>query len=106
MSLTPLAFTGVSSFSDDFQTILKRTVAIASVPLQGLQNERKDLLGREQLLSNLQAVVAELGSNLSALGDLGQNKGITANSSNTSKVTVASTGATQTGSYVISEITS
>ena len=46
MSLTPLTFTGVSTYSRDFQTILNRATQIASLPIQQLQNQQKDLLHR------------------------------------------------------------
>lgn len=39
MGLTPLAFTGISSFSQDFQTILKRAVDIAALPAKMLLGE-------------------------------------------------------------------
>ena len=36
MALAPLTFTGISSFSDDFQVILDRSVSIASLPARAL----------------------------------------------------------------------
>lgn len=106
MSITPLTFTGVSSFSDDFQTILSRAVSIASLPIKALQNQQTDLLLKKDLLTSLRSAVSTLGSAVSSLGSVGANKAVTASSSNTSKVTVSNTGAAITGSYVISEITS
>ncbi|MBI3679636.1 MAG: hypothetical protein HY235_04505, partial [Acidobacteria bacterium] len=52
MSLSPLTFTGVSTFSQDFQTILDRASRIASLPIQALQNQQKDLIQQKLLLSN------------------------------------------------------
>ena len=60
MSIAPLVFTGISDFSSDFQTILDRSVAIAAVPLQGMQNEQSDLLVKKQLLTDLGASVSAL----------------------------------------------
>ena len=47
---TPLVFTGISSYSADFNTVLKRAVAIASLPLQKLQNDDADILSKKTLL--------------------------------------------------------
>ncbi len=106
MGFTPLAFTGVSSFSDSFQSILQRAVSIAQLPVQRLQNQQRDLITKKDLLTNLRSGVESLGSTVSSLGSVGENRAITASSNNTSAVTVSNTGVATTGSYIISEITS
>jgi flagellar hook-associated protein 2 len=106
MGITPLSFTGVSTFSDDFQTILSRAVSIASIPVKVIQGQQKDLIEKKTLLTTLRTAVESLGSTVSSLGSVGANKAITASSNNTTRVTVSNTGAAVTGSYVISEITS
>lgn len=106
MTITPLYFTGISKFSADFQKILKRSVDIASIPLTQMQNEQADLLTKKQLLSDISGTVDTLAGNISSLGSIGENRGLSASSSNTSRVTVTLNGATQPGSYVISDITS
>lgn len=106
MGLSPLVFTGVSDFSDDFQTILNRAVSIARLPLIQLQNEQSDLLTKKQLLTELRSAVAGVASALEALGTAGRTRALAASSSNTARVTVSLNGATQAASYSISEITS
>jgi len=106
MGVSPLVFTGISQFSDDFQTILNRAVAIANIPLRALQNEQADLLARKQLLSDLRSAVAGLATALEALGAAGRTRALSASSSNTARVTVTLNGAAQAGVYTISEITS
>lgn len=106
MGISPLVFTGVSQFSDDFQTILNRAAAIANIPLRALQNEQADLLNRKQLLAELRSAVAGLAGALEALGAAGRTRALSASSTNTARVTVTLNGATQAGSYTISEITS
>jgi hypothetical protein len=44
MGIAPLAFTGVSQYSSDFQTILNRAVQVAQIPINLLQNKDSDLL--------------------------------------------------------------
>ncbi len=105
-SITPLVFTGISQFSDDFQTIINRAVAIAQIPLQELQNEQADLLTKKQLLTDLRLSVADLASVVDRLGRLGETRALSATSSNTSRVTVTLNGATSPGTYTITDITS
>jgi flagellar hook-associated protein 2 len=106
MAITPLVFTGISQFSADFQTILNRTVAIAALPVNALQNEQVDLLQKKQLTATLSGAVADLSESVKALGALGTNRALSATSSNTSKVTVTNTAATAAANYTISNITS
>jgi len=106
MGITPLVFTGISDFSDDFQTILDRSVAIASVPLQQLQYEQADLFTKKQLLTDLRSSVASMATAVTNLGAVGANKALAVSSTDTSRVTASLNGATQAGTYTISNITS
>ncbi len=105
-SITPLVFTGISQFSDDFQAIIDRAVAIANIPLQEMQNEQADLLTKKQLLTDLRLSVADVVSAIERLGQLGESRALSATSSNTSRVTVTLNGATSPGTYTITDITS
>lgn len=106
MSITPLKFTGISSFSEDFQTILSRAVQIASLPVKALQSDQSDLLARKASLSNLRTMVADLAVSLEAIAGIGQNRSLNVTSSNTSRVSVTNNGVTASGVYTISEISS
>lgn len=106
MSVTPLRFTGISDFSDDFQAILDRAVAIASLPLRQLQQEQADILARKQLLTDLRNGVAQLTTALHNLAELGASRALSASSSNPSVVSVTLNGATQAATYTISDVTS
>jgi flagellar hook-associated protein 2 len=103
---TPLKFTGVSSYSSDFQTIIDRAVSIASLPLSQAQNQQTDLLAQKTLLSSLNSAVTSMGDAVAALGKLGANRGIQATSSDTSKLTINSTTASSAATYTITEVTS
>jgi len=103
---TPLTFTGVSTFSNDFQTILQRAVSIANLPVQQLQSKQSLLLTQKQLLADLNGSVSSLASTISSLADLGSSKAITATSSDPSTVSVTANGTTQAATHTISEITS
>ena len=106
MPFTPLTFTGVSAYSDDLNTVLKRAVSIASLPLTRLQNDDADLLSKKTALGSLTSSVASLASSLTSLGTVANNKALTATSSDSTKVSVAYSGATTAATYTISEITS
>jgi flagellar hook-associated protein 2 len=106
MSISPLTFTGVSTFSSSYQAILNRAVQIAQIPVTALQNHDKDVLSKETLLGSLNSAVAALSTSLGSLGTTAANKALGATSSNPSVVSVQNTGATAPASYVINSITS
>lgn len=106
MSLTPLVFSGISKYSTDFQTILDRTVKIASLPINALKNQQKDLVERKVVAGGLQGAVAAFGASLKSLGDLGDRRAVTARSTDTAKVAVRSVSATTGGVYQLGNITS
>ena len=83
MSLTPISFTGVSKFADDFQVILERAFEVATLPINGLQTEQTINLAQQQQLGTLAAAVQSLESAFSSLGTTAQNGAITASSSDT-----------------------
>lgn len=105
MGITPLTFTGISSFSDDFQTILNRSVSIASLPAKVLQNEQQDVLNRKVAMADLRSAVSSLAGTLSTLGGMRSGGALAVSSS--SYTVGASLGAgAAPGVYQISEITS
>lgn len=106
MGFAPLTFTGVSTYSADFQKILERTVAIASQPITQLQAEQTRIFQQKTLSTGLQTVVSGLASAVGALSDLGTSKALSGSSSNSSKVSIGTVTANNPASYTISEITS
>jgi flagellar hook-associated protein 2 len=105
-STAPLYFTGVSTYSSDFQSIIQRAVQIAQQPITNLQNEQSGNLSKKQALITLNPDVASLGADVAALGQLASGQSLAASSSDSSIVSAANTGASTPGSYVISNITS
>ena len=106
MGITPLTFTGVSSFSNDFQSILTRAVSIAQLPITALQNQDSDVLQEEQLTTGLESAVSDLASSVTNLASIGSSQGMAGSSSDTTKVVVNSTTATTPASYAITDISS
>jgi len=105
MGLAPLTFTGISSFSDDFQLILDRSVSIASLPARALEQEQSGLLSRKMAAADLRSAAAELAAAIHALGELSQGGALAATSSSYSVQATASASASP-GLYRITNITS
>ena len=106
MGVTPLTFTGTSTYASDFQSILTRAVGIANIPLQQLENQDTTALNQKTQLGTLGSAVSSLTSALQALGTLGASQAISASSSNPSAVTVTSNGATSAATYTVNSVTS
>jgi len=100
----PIYFTGVSSFSSDFQSIIQRAVQIADIPVQNLQNQQATNTAEENALNALDPTVTALGADVANLGTLASTQGLSASSSDSSTVTVVNTGATAPATYTVSDI--
>ena len=105
-SIAPQRFTGVSSFSADFQAILTRATQIASVPIQQLQNQQGTLLSKKQSVASLNSNLQGLTDAVENLGELGRTRAVSLSSSNSNKVSVTSDGLSTSASYTITQITS
>jgi flagellar hook-associated protein 2 len=104
VAIAPLQFTGVSSFSNDFQAILNRAVSIAQLPIQALQNRQSDLL--QEKATGLEGAVSDLTTSVTTLGNIGSGQGLSGSSSDTTKVMVSGVSTTTPVSYAISNISS
>lgn len=102
----PQYFTGVSTYSSDFQSIIQRAVQIAQLPGIGLQNSVTDNTSKLTALQGLDPSLSALGSDVAALAALASSQGLSASSSDTSTVSVVNTGATAPATYTVSDITS
>jgi len=97
-------FTGLSTYSDDFQTIIQRANSIAQLPIQKLQAAQTTNLNQKQALIAINPNVASLGAAVAALGTLSANQGVSASSSDSTTVSVTNFGATGPGTYTVSNI--
>ena len=106
MSIEPIRFTGISSYSADFQKILDRTVAIAAQPINALQNDQTRLLSQRATAQAIQRSVDGLNTAVTALGDIGQTRAVSGTTSNSAKVSIGAVTARSPATYNITEITS
>ena len=67
------AFAGLSSYATDLQNALNRSVGLAALPLQELQNEQSQLTGQSTALSSLDTQFAALQSTTNNLNSASQN---------------------------------
>ena len=102
----PLYFTGISTYSNDFQSIIQRAVQIAALPMQSLENQQTKVNSEQQALTALEPSVSALGTDIVNLGTLRHSLGLSASSSAPTTVSVVNTGATSPASYTVSNITS
>jgi flagellar hook-associated protein 2 len=100
----PSYFTGLSSFSSDFQSIIQRAVQIADIPVTNLQNEQATNTSEDNALTALEPGVSAVGADVMALGTLASTQGLSASSSDSSTVSVVNTGATAPATYTVSDI--
>jgi flagellar hook-associated protein 2 len=106
MSIEPIRFSGISSYSADFQKILDRTVAIGAQPINAIQRDQTKLVQQRSLAVGLQTSAESLKKAVSDLGDLGRTRAVGGVSSNSSKASIGAVTATTPASYTISEVTS
>lgn len=104
--MSPLVFTGISTYSSDFQTIISRAVSIAQLPVKALQQDQQDILTKKTALGSLQTAVAALANSLKKIGEIGPTKSLAATTSNYSLANATITGTAQPGVYSLGNITS
>src|SRR4051794_24064523 len=67
MSTSPSKFTGASSFSADFQSVIDRSVAIRSLGLSSLGNQKNRLTAQSSAVGKLDTVFSNLQNAISAI---------------------------------------
>jgi len=67
MSDSSSIFSGTSRYASDFQSLIDRAVAIASLPLAQLQNTRTELVSQSTALSNLRTAFTSLETAVESL---------------------------------------
>jgi flagellar hook-associated protein 2 len=102
----PVTFTGISTYSTDFQSILTRQQAIDQIPITDIQNQITDIASQDTSLGTLSTAVSALGQVLQTIGALGSGGTLSASTTDATAVTATVTGATTPASYSITNITS
>ena len=103
----PQTFTGVSKYSSDMQSILKRTQQIAQIPVTALQNDQTTLKSEASGLASLQTAVGALAVSIDYLSSLSKAGALSASSDNADVVSAAVSGAgAAAGTYTVGNVTS
>ena len=100
------SFSGVSSYSSDFQSILTRAVNIASLPLKQLQNTESDILQKKSQLGSFGDSVSTLAASFKSFTKAVTTGAIQAASSDSAVVTANASGADSAATYTINTVTS
>jgi flagellar hook-associated protein 2 len=98
-SPAPITFNGSSTYSSSFQQVITRAVAIASLPLQSLQQSVSDFTNQQSALTSLGANFTALQNAIQALGSVGDST--TAQVSDPSVLTAATSAGAFPGTYTI-----
>jgi len=99
-SISPI-FTGMSSYASDLQSVISRAVAIASLPLNQLQNELQDMNGQSSALGGLDNTFASLQTAIGSLNTALGARSYSAVSSDTSAATASVSSGALEGSYTL-----
>jgi flagellar capping protein FliD len=99
-SPAPITFNGSSTYSSAFQQVITRAVAIASLPLQSLQQSVSTLTSQQSALSSVGANFNALQSAVQALSSA-TGGSPTAQVSDPSAVTAAASAGALPGTYTI-----
>lgn len=94
-------FNGNSRYASDFQTIIDRTVAIASMPLNQLNTQKTSLTAESTALQGLDAKFLALQSSLSTLNDTMGSGAVTATLTDTAAVSASVSSGAVEGTYQI-----
>ena len=68
MSTTPTVFTGASAYSNDFQAVIARAIAIRSLGLNALSTGKAQILAQSTAVSSLDAAFSNLQNAVTAIG--------------------------------------
>ncbi len=94
-------FTGSSAYSQDFQNVINRAVAIASLPIQTLTNQQTTLNDQSTALQGLDTKLTALQSAVSAIGESLNGSAFDTEISNTAVVSASLASGAVEGVYSI-----
>ncbi len=101
MSSSSSIFSGSSRYSTDFQQVIERAVAIASLPMTQLQSQKTKMDDQSTALTGLQTKFTALQTAMEALTSAGGASSFTATSTNSNVATATVTDTALAGQYTI-----
>ena len=100
MSSSPIQiFTGSSTFASDFQSVITRAVAIASMPLNQYQTQKSDMTAQSTALTGLDTTFGALQTAIQNLGTATGPASYAATSSAPTSVTASVGSGAMSGTY-------
>jgi flagellar hook-associated protein 2 len=98
-STSSTGFTGSSSYSADFQTVISRAVSFASLPLQLLQNQQNSLASQQSEIATITSKFSSLQTALDNLNSAVGTGSFSASVSTTGVATAYAGAGVRAGSY-------
>jgi flagellar hook-associated protein 2 len=95
-------FNGTSRFSSDFQNVITRDVAIASLPIQQLQSETSNLQSQSSELTTIGSLFAGVQASIQQLETATSSGTLAATSSDTTVAQPSISTGAQAGTYTLS----
>src|ERR1035438_8203443 len=95
-----ITFSGSSTFSSSFQQVLQRAVAIASMPLQAMQNSVATFQGQQSALTTLQSGFSVLQNDIQSISTAATGS-MTASVSDGTVVSATASSSALPGTYSI-----
>lgn len=97
--ITPLTFTGQSTYSAQFQQVIDKAVQIQEIPLDGMADQANTDQSRQSALQSLDQALATLQSAVTGLQNAVGSQALSANASDTSVASVSLGPDATTGVY-------
>src|SRR3954453_11561323 len=94
-------FSGSSTFSSDFNSVIDRSVAIASLPIQLLQNQKNALDAQVTALTSLKGKANTLQSSIQAIGNAFGSASYSSSVGNSSAIGVTMGDSATEGSWTV-----
>ena len=94
-------FNGTSRFSADFQNVINRSIALASLPIQQLQSETSQLQGQSSEVQNLSSLFTAVQSSIQQLQSATSTGTLAASSSDNTIAQVTVGSGARSGTYTL-----
>jgi flagellar hook-associated protein 2 len=99
-SSSPITFSGSSTFSSDFQSVLNRAVSLASLPIQALQTDVSTLQSKQSALASLESTLIGLQAAIGGVSAAASGTP-TVSTGGSSALSATATSAALNGTYTI-----
>lgn len=98
---TPVTFNGTSQYASTLQQVITRSVGLASLPLQQLQNQQLNTTDKVTAAQSLESVLAALNTAVQSLSDSSSNNTLATTVSNPAVIQATASSSALPGTYSV-----